>query len=1373
MKHEILSQGSLFISDFLTDAIKQLPEWREISEIDLAEFEEQLKELFSRFASTTAPNESSTENELVWPILRCLGWDQTLRQQNLSSKGRDDVPDGLLFLDQKDKTAANARASEWERYLFGVAIVEVKRWGRPLDRSSGKLGEQTAPSSQMLRYLRRIDDVAKGSLHWGLLTNGSKWRLYYSRARSVSEQFFELDLGQILGISEDKSKSPLASIESRGHWLKVFLLVFRQKGFVPNGIDARSFHERAIEQGRFYEERVAGDLSNKVFGIVFPALVHAIHDVDGKADLNDVREAALILLYRLLFVLYAEDRDLLPTRDPRYDKYGLRHNVRLNVGKSLDKDEKFSDTVAKYWSVLTELFKAIDKGDKSIGLPPYNGGLFDQERTPLLKKVHISDAVMSNIIDSLSFEQTKEGRKYINYRNLSVQQLGSIYERLLEYDVVLDGEKLEIRPNVFARKKSGSYYTPDDLVQLILSETMQPLITSIKADFHSKIEELGKGELAPHQKIGQLKIVDPASKLLELKIVDPAMGSGHFLVSLVDFLSDRVIAAMAEAGEEVNREWGDYLSPLTERIDTIRNTILANASRQGFAIDEEQLDDRHIVRRMVLKRCIYGVDKNIMAVELAKVSLWLHTFTVGAPLSFLDHHLRCGDSLFGSWVNTGISKVEKLGTPLLLHEPMQRALRAASKMQIVEGLTDAEIAEAHRSADIFAEIQEMTAPLDSLLSFIHALDWLKLKAKTSKLALTSFFDGEFGDVIEIIRGKRAPRRPKDVGAGVTKQISATEKFAIFSEIFAQAQLLVNEEKFLNWQVAFPGIWSDWKSDEMVGGFDAVIGNPPWDRIKLQQIDWFAARRPEIARSPKAADRAKMVDALVKAKDPLVAEFKRANDRAEATSRMARKGGDYPLLSKGDTNLNSLFAERAARIVSPAGIVGLLIPSGIATEPTSQEFFSNLITAYRASCYFDFFNKRLDGSLFFADVYYRFKFSVFVFSGGIHEFERCRFSTFIRDLAELDEPERVFSMDLDHFRLVNPNTVTAPTYRSIKDREISEKLYARVPILVGRDLGGNEFNNWPVEYATLYHMANNSGEFRTSKELAHEGAWLEKDGKWRSKLGVWAPLYEGKMVQAFDHRASGITTVEGNLYRSGQAQTTTEGQRHDPSHVTAPRYFIQDPGNLRVEVAIKDVTSTTNARSLIACLIPPVGAGHTLPIIRVNIEDQVERARAQAILVALLNSTMVDFIARTKILSNHASWYILEQLPIMPQEVFETRRFGRKTAREIICDAVLELTYTSTDIAEFARNLGGNRPDASIPAPFIWNDARRRTLRAKLDAVFFHIYGVTDRSTVKYIFSTFPIVEKDEIEAFTSYRSRDLCLDWMNALASDQPDANIQ
>lgn len=1380
MSREIASQGSLFTSDFLTESIQDVSEWNASSDADLDQFGEEIRAHFDRFPISQTPNESQTEDDLIWPILKALGWTESLRQQNLSPKGRDDVPDGVLFENAEKKTKANGFSEEWKRYEFGRAVVESKRWARPLDRRSGRRGEETAPSTQMLRYLRRIDDITGGSLRWGILTNGSKWRLYFSGARSVSEQFFELDIAAILDLPRHNDGIVALNEADRRHWMKVFMLIFRREAFVPAGADPRTFHEKALEEGKFYEERVAEDLSNKVFGEVFPDLVRAIVKAAPEADLQAVREAALILLYRLLFILYAEDRDLLPVKDTRYDDYGLRNKVRLDVKDRKDKNDVFSETAARYWGAMADLFIAIDQGDASIGLPPYNGGLFDQERHAILTNIRIPDAVMARVIDALSFEVTPDGRKYINYRNLSVQQLGSIYERLLEYEVTRDGDKIAVQPNIFARKGSGSYYTPDDLVQLILTETLEPLVEERKRAFRDKIKELEKRDLADDRKIGQLRILDPATALLDLKICDPAMGSGHFLVSLVDFMADQVITAMAEAELDAPEEWGDYISPLGERIDTIRNTILANADERDWTIDEEQLDDRHIIRRMVLKRCIYGVDKNPMAVELAKVALWLHTFTVGAPLSFLDHHLRCGDSLFGSWVKKGIDKAATYGTPLLLHEPMKRALRAASKMQIVEGLTDAEIAEAHRSADVFAEVEDMTAPLDALLKLIHALDWLDIKGKEKKTAMQAFFDGEFGDPLDIVLGKRKLTRPKAKAADETLKgrMSAAEKFDLFSDIFAQAQMLIAEENFLNWQVTFPGIWSDWEGDELSGGFHAVIGNPPWDRMKLQQIEWFAERRPAIAMAARAADRKNMIAALEKAGDPLAQDFAKASGRAEAGTRTARKGGDYPLLSGGDVNLYSLFIERAMTVVKPEGLIGLLVPSGIASDKTAAKFFKSVATEGRLKALYDFENRRTRYKLkpFFEDVDSRFKFCAFVASPTpTDEAARCAF--FLQAVSELADPEVCFSLSAEDFARVNPNTGTAPIFRSKRDADLTTIIYGNAVPLVDRS-SGTEVKSWPVKYSTMFHMTNDSGLFRTRKELDEQEAAYPLGGNaFGSASGNWLPLYVGRMIHQFDHRAASVEVNEANLHNAALSGAVTQKQKADPDFVPTPQYWVPEnevdlPLGIEWTIAFRDIARATDARTMIATIAPKAGFGNKAPLL---LPEDVNIYRSCAdLIVANLNSLALDFVARSKVHSTSVNWFIAEQFPMIAPNKFESVRFGAKSAAEVVRQAVLELTYTAHDQEPFARDMGYVDEAGTVKPPFTWDEERRLVLRAKLDAVFFHLYGITDRDDIRYIYSTFPIVEREEKAAYGGkYRSCELCLAYMNALAAGNPDAELK
>ena len=1002
-------QGSLFAEDFLRESIVDLPDWQDFDELTLDGVESALRDIFARFPADRSPNESQTEDDLIWPVLNRLGWTASLRQQNLSAHGREDVPDGLLFAHNAAKNQANSFAEEWKRYQHGLAIVESKRWLRPLDRRSGRRGEETAPSTQMLRYLRRVDDQTSGRLRWGILTNGARWRLYWAGALSVSEQFFEIDLAAVLNLPGHNDGLLALGEAERRHWRKVFTLMFRCNAFLPGAADEGTFHERAIDEGRFYRERVAASLSELVFERVFPDLARAVAGAAQDAPLTDVREAALVLLYRLLFMLYAEDRDLLPVRDSRYDDYALREKVRGDVGRRKNAGDVFSENAAVYWSLIDSLSRAIDQGDASIGLPPYNGGLFDRRRTPLLERIRLGDAVMAGVIDALSFEQAPEGRRYINYRDLGVQQLGSIYERLLEQEIVRDGDGIIVRPNIFARKDSGSYYTPDDLVGLIIEETVEPLARARTEAFATEATQLASGRLPEDRRMGRLKRLDPAERLLDLKVCDPAMGSGHFLVNLVDHLADRVIAAMAEAEAVCD----GYISPLNERIDGIRNTIMANAEDRGWIFDPAQLDDRHIVRRMVLKRCVYGVDKNPMAVELAKVSLWLHTFTAGAPLSFLDPHLRCGDSLFGAWVLDAIEKVKRQGGSLFLQGPVNRATRSASPMQIIEGLTDAEIAEAHRSADVFAEVSEMTAPLDAFLSLLHAFDWMDLRGSHDEGPFFGWLEGRFGDPIDIALGK------VEIQGG-------SPEAKRFAEIMGQARRLIAEERFLNWQVAFPGVWSDWETPGLAGGFDAVIGNPPWDRMKLQQVEWFAARRPEIAMAPRAADRKRMIADLEMAGDPLAQDYARANDQAATALRMARSSGDYPLLSKGDVNLYSLFVERAMRLVKPDGMVGLLVPSGIASDKTAAPFFKGVATEGRLKALYDFENRRTRHTAppFFPDVDSRFKFCVFSASPSpLSGDARCAF--FLQSVSELADPNRCFRLSAADFARVNPNTGTAP------------------------------------------------------------------------------------------------------------------------------------------------------------------------------------------------------------------------------------------------------------------------------------------------------------------------------------------------------------
>ena len=386
--------------------------------------------------------------------------------------------------------------------------------------------------------------------------------------------------------------------------------------------------------------------------------------------------------------------------------------------------------------------------------------------------------------------------------------------------------------------------------------------------------------------------------------------------------------------------------------------------------------------------------------------------------------------------------------------------------------------------------------------------------------------------------------------------------------------------FLNWQVAFPGVWSAWERAGLHGGFDAVIGNPPWDRMKLQQVEWFAARRRAIAMATRAADRKRMIDDLETAGDPLAREFADASARAQAAVHMARASGEYPLLSGGDVNLYSLFVERAMTLVKPDGLVGLLTPSGIASDKTASAFFKGVATEGRLRALYDFENKKV----FFPDVHASFKFCVLVASPSPGD-DPARCAFYCHSVAELDDPDRCFPLTAEDFARVNPNTGTAPIFRTRRDATLTTAIYARLPVLVDRS-SGDAVKAWPVKYTRMFDMTNDSGLFRTRAELEErEGAWPVGGNRFGSPSGDWVPLYEGKMVQAFDHRAANIVVNPENQHRPAQPVPATPEQHQNPNWLPDPQFWVSASecgwtAGVEWVLGFKEITAPTNVRTLI-------------------------------------------------------------------------------------------------------------------------------------------------------------------------------------------------
>ena len=1321
--------GQLFTHYFLTDGIKTTPEWQ--ASVDQPEafvaFRNGVARHHSALSRSRNPNEARTEEELIRPVMELLGWTEYVPQP--SAAGHEDIPDHLLFADAESKARAG------NPFEYATVVEESKRFGLSLDsRDRGDRAQRGTPHGQILRYLATAEIESEGRIRWGILTNGSVWRLYDYRARPRASGYFEADLAELLQPGNEDG-------------LRVFHLLFRRESFTLRDGATSTFLEEALAEGRRYEEQVAQDLSGVVFERVFPNLVNALVQ-KSEESLVASRDAALIFLYRLLFVLYAEDRGLLPVNDERYDDYGLRKPVRDDIASRMAADDTYSAIATNYYDHLTTLFKLIDKGDESIGLPSYNGGLFAVEAAPLLETVRLADEEIAPIIYDLSHAEDSQGvRRFVNYRDMSVQQLGSIYERLLEREPVRDDDgNISIRPNPYARKDSGSFYTSQELVDLIVERTLKPLAEERLQAFADKAAELKSERRSKQERREELEQLDPAEAVLDLKVLDPAMGSGHFLVTAVDFLSD-YIAELIERVPEIP-EWldGEYASPLVGRVAAIREDIRKRADESNWVLDEAQLTDQAIIRRMVLKRCIYGVDKNRLTVELAKVSLWLHSFTVGAPLSFLDHHLRCGDSLVGLRVRDATDELHRLGG-MFASSAIAGAETATDGMQRIEEMSDADVAEVQESAELFDGVEETTADLRGLLDFLCGWRWLTAGMKRDERA-------EFEEPLVRTLGYHAANAYELLAQGPAENISD------FSELWHKATSIANREGFLHWEVAFPGVWHRWQESRPQGGFDAVIGNPPWDRIKLQEVEWFATRDIELALAPTAAARRKGIQQLRKQGASLAAEFDAAKAQAESLSQMVRSGGDYPLLSGGDINLYSLFVERSMHLIKPDGFVGLLTPSGIYADKTAARFFQSVSTSGRVGGLFDFENKKI----FFKDVHASFKFCALILGGEERRFDQAECAFFLHDMKTVHDEDRCFPLSPEDFARVNPNTGTAPVFRRRRDAEITRRIYKQHPVLVKR-LQSKKKRAWRVKYTTMFHMTNDSHLFRTAEQLDAEGFYPVAGNHWKKGEELYLPLYQGRMIHQFDHRANSVRFNPESTHNPYLSEEVTETQHADPDFLPQTQYWVPAhnveealPQSRGYTMGFRDIARPTDARTVIASIVPWAGVGNTIPLL-VGAETL-----ATAHLMANLNAMCVDFVARQKTQGTHLNWYIVEQLPVIAPADYD-RSFGATTARDLVRDLVLRLTYTAHDMAPFARDLGYDGE------PFIWNEEERRHLRARLDALYFHLYGLS-RHDAEYVLDTFPIVRREDEAACGTYRTRDMTLAYMNALAAGDTETRV-
>ncbi len=781
----------LFSNHHLDEHLPETEAWDQVDEEELQEAYDEIKKLWER-EKDTAPkrNESQLEEKFIRPMFRKLGIPFEVEESTESTQRR---PDYAFFRTEEDGVDAFQRREEGgDFYKNAIAVADAKRWGRKLDTRGKKKRDYENPSHQIDQYLRFT------SATWGVLTNGQKWRLYYKPTSHRLDSYYEIDLPTVLeqGDLDD---------------FKYFYLFFRHEAFVLDA-SGDSFLDDVYEESNTFAQELGEDLQDNIYEAIKILaegyLQYPENDLD-ENDLSLIHDSSLIYLYRIIFVLYAEaeGRDLLDTNNDIYEsQYSLNH-LKKEVADELESgDPKYRSWQSNLQSRLDELFSLIDQGSKSRGIPEedlyipaYNGGLFrtnpdksSNKEARFLSSNTVGDEHLARVIELLTRSKSANGggKIFVDYSSLDVRHLGSIYEGLLEYQLNVADEPLTLDDGEYVvadegskvivesgdvylttdsgeRKATGSYYTPEYVVEYIVEETLSKPVDQIRQDV-AMDEEYQDGGYAD----------EFAKRVFELKILDPAMGSGHFLTSVVDYLARAIIT-------EQNREAG---------------------KKDGDVINDEH--DINWARRKVAQHCIYGVDINPLATELAKVSLWLRTLAAEQPLAFLDHHLKAGNSLVGSDIENILSDQESSETEvgqLTLQQSFehtrQRAMtHVTDRFQDLLSIDNETLEDAKEMEAVYNDVRE-----DSL--------YKKLLAMANVHTAAEFELTVPGDADE----RMARALQTDEWDKIEQQ-----------DWFKNAQVMANKKLFFHWELEFPmAFYNEDGVRRTDSGFDAVIGNPPY------------------------------------------------------------------------------------------------------------------------------------------------------------------------------------------------------------------------------------------------------------------------------------------------------------------------------------------------------------------------------------------------------------------------------------------------------------------------------------------------------------------------------------------------------------------
>jgi hypothetical protein len=1176
-------------------------------------------------------------------------------------------------------------------------------WGTDLDhRTKGVAGAaDAAPQSMVQELLNRTDEHL-----YALLSNGQRLRLLRDSRALAGSAYVEFDLELIFdeGLFPD------------------FLLLFRllhasrfeiRSGDSPASCWLETWRTAAIQQGERALERLRGGVEQAINTLGTGFARHPANGelrgglADGELRLGDYKRSVLRLVYRLLLWFVAEDRDVLldPSASPevrkRYDTYfssrRLRDRARRGGG----------DHHEDLWEATRLIFVGLglEEGRPELGIPGIGGIVEritrDASGNPIepsrpdtldipLEGMRLTNETLLTAVRQLAIVDSAGQRRQVDFLNLDSEELGSVYEFLLELYPFYDPAEQVFTLKAIAgneRKTTGGYYTPSSLTEALLDSALDPVL-----------EDAVRGVEGTRAQV---------DALLDLTVCDPACGSGHFLVAAARRIARRV--AQLRSGE-------NEPSPAAVRTSM----------------------------REVVSRCIYGVDIDETAAELAKVSLWLEAVEPGFPLPFLDANIRVGNSLLGATpalIEKGIPK-EAFKQLVGDEKGIGRSIADESRLfsqEMLFSTSDLHLGNSGVGAAIKALVRELPARLaDTYVQQrrLRNLDKDRLAAKLVGDAWCAAF----------VQEKTKAIRPHAITEAALHWIGSDELTRDQLAVLARVNALAERYRFFHWHVEFPHIFTVPDDGSGVdpatgwrGGFSCVLGNPPWKRVKLQEQEFFAAPRPDIAGAKNAAARKKMIAALAESEDEhdrkVHDEFQAELRLADGWSHLLRESGRYPLTGRGDINTYTVFAEIGRTILAARGRAGMVLPTGIATDATTQYFFKDLVRTRTLASIYDFENEEK----VFPTVHHSFRFCLWTGSGKASPVNEISLAFRLRQATQIHD--RRFMLTPNDIMLLNPNTGTCPVFDYKRNAEITLAMYRHVGSVLWRE--EPEDNPWRLTFQAMLHMANDSNLFHDREDLEQDG-WTQSGNVFERDGERMLPLYEAKMVHHFDHR---FGTYEGQTEaqaRMGTLQRLTIEQKNDPNYTVLPRYWVEES-----EVAARlgrkswdkdwllgwrDICRSSDVRTVISAAIPRAAAGDKYLL--------AFSLKGAGVLQANLSSVALDFCARQKMVGTSLKYFLMKQLPVLPPQGYE-RSCPWDTSEprfDWIIARVLELSYTTYDMVGFARDHRDGGP------PFRWDEERRFWLRAELDAAYFHLYGVP-HDDVDYIMDTFRAFKNNEPKRF--------------------------